>query len=106
MPWLQFFDEEDNLLREYEASRMAKIMMDQGGTIILDEAAQDSPTNPRVLMVRGHYAYAKSISDSERDKLLGSSASEGKSGGKASEAGGAPIPMPEIIVEDETEEQM
>src|SRR5215216_798481 len=80
MPWLQFFDEEDNLLREYEASRMAKIMMDQGGTIVLDEAAQDSPTNPRVLMIRGHYAYAKTISDSHRDKLMGKTEGGASSG--------------------------
>lgn len=99
MPWLQFFDEENNLLREYEASRMAKIMMDQGGTIVLDEAAQDSPTNPRVLMVRGHYAYAKSISDSERDKMLRGSSEAGKAGG------GEVMPMPEITSGDETEER-
>ena len=72
MPWLQFFDDENNLLREYECSRGAKIMMDQGGTIILDEAAIDTPTNPRVLMLQKNtYTYAKTISDSERDRLLG-----------------------------------
>jgi hypothetical protein len=71
MPWLQFFDDDDNLLREYEMTRMAKIMMDPGGTLVLDEGAQDSPTNPRVLLIKSHYAYGKSISDSERDKLLG-----------------------------------
>lgn len=95
MPWLQFFDKDKRLLREYETSRMAKIMVDQGGTIVLDEAAQDSPSNPRVLMLApGSYYYAKSISDSERNKLLGG---EGKPGG------GEVMPMPEIRTEDETD---
>lgn len=66
MPWLQFFDDDGSLIREYELSKQAKIMMDQGGTVILDEWASDTETNPRVLMVKAPYAYAKSISDDGR----------------------------------------
>ena len=81
MPWMQFFDDNDNLLQEYECSRGAKIMMDAGGTIVLDEAAVDTPTNPRVLMLKpGRFAYAKTISDSERDKLRGETPSISEEG--------------------------
>lgn len=68
MPWLQFFDDEDNVIREFKISQQANVGLVPEGCLVTDPQATDYDHNPRILVVRHPFAYAKTISEPERAK--------------------------------------
>lgn len=73
MPWLQFFNEYDRVIREFKTSQQCQLGITPDGGIMMSDAANtDSETAPRILVLPGtfKYSYAKTISDQVHDGVI------------------------------------